>query len=465
MVNTRLLLISIFALTIATEADFRLCNISVIGARSSFHRPNTTYAAVPYQWAEWRPRPRKLLQQNSCRAFELDIVWNSSNLNVVNVPLFDSNSTCGTLIDCVAEITLWSCAHPSHEPIFLFVRHSSGDTTIQGAMTKKMWLRVWAEINYAWCSATCRSTVLTDLVSDDDSEIANTDNCKALYVNSHDVRGNASSVAAAVGINGGAAWPTFADARGKLVVGFSREAFSTSPEDAISSSDDVAAFIVDSPVAFRTHSTSAWTGFYRTDFNTDDINQTVNSAAAGIIVIAHPDRYYTPSYAVLNRASVSISLEAMAVAADTDGNLRVSKSEASAFMTACGKRLQHKFVVSMMSMYCTGTQNGCDYRSFASLLGGEIPWLAQAPPTMSEAIVSVTKSVAAGAAIIMSEFPGNAASRHGLGYYVAFENDAAVACRAGSVCTMPSAVELLSIPKVVSYNDDSEDTTLRFPLR
>jgi len=456
-------------LALIAETDFTLCNITVLGARNSFHRPNNTLQSVPYQWSEWRPRPGALLQKHSCRAFDAEISWDNGMLTIVNVPHYDWNSSCSTLMQCVSDIAHWSCVHPDHEPIFLIVKHSAGDGSISGAMNAQMWLTVWNTISQAWSCNACRSIDAPDVTRIRYVEtcvaIASNYSASPLIINSHLVRGNAESVSAAVGVRGGSAWPDFQSARGKLVVAFGREAFGTGPEDAIALSSDVGAFVMDSITTWLQHSASAWTGFVRDNLEaqtmTDDtaLSEHLQMAtAAGLITVSMPDKYYTP-LGLQTAQYMQNSLETFASIADTNGDQRVPLAEAAAFLSACGRRLQPKLVLGIMTTHCgisasLANSRGCDLKSFARLLSSETPWVAQMPPSATQAYNTVKRAVASGASIVFGEYPGSTYSRYTMGYYTAFNNDAAVACRTGSTCSFSSAQTSLASLELVNMKDD-----------
>ena len=496
------------------ETDFRLCDVAVIGARMSAHVPNATARSVPSQWKLSRPPARRLLDRG-CRAFDVDFSWDEGFMTISNVPWYDYNSTSETLSEFVSEIAAWSCAHPLHEPIFFIVRHSPGDPETY-ALGADGWAAVWDATRDAWARAPCRgganATPPDAPDADDNGSDATADAAdgrKAVrrprdagasadsrwFVTSRDVRGGSPSVAAAVSETGGAAWPTFADARGKMVVAFARELDGSGPESCISSNERVGAFVSDGAVAAATGSITPWTGFYafgdgdalgsdaaegarasgskgaaaarppqqqRPVRRGREYSRASSVASSRMIVSATPDR----AFAVPGFSTSAIS---MASAADTDSDRAISIDEAAAFAAACGRRMPRRSVARILSKISRGDASparpgqsasapygprGYTYRTFAAFVDQELSWVApNPPPTIEDAAASATRATAAGVNLILSDFPGIHSSFDALGggYYLAFSDGAPFACRGSSdVCTVPPATELLEIPDAES---------------
>jgi hypothetical protein len=102
------------------DAELRINQLQALGTQNSYHLRPSGEAIVP-QW-DYTHLPLALQLDEGVRQVELDIHYaGDGRFRVFHMPLADDKTTCAFLRDCLAELRLWSAAHPLHQPIFVLI--------------------------------------------------------------------------------------------------------------------------------------------------------------------------------------------------------------------------------------------------------------------------------------------------------------------------------------------------------
>jgi hypothetical protein len=102
----------------------RVDHIWSIGTHNSYHLRSPLYPSGPPDEFDYEHAPLDVqLTEQGVRKFELDVFWDVENeLFVVHhVNYADQNSSCASLLVCLAILREWSLAHAGHQPIFVFI--------------------------------------------------------------------------------------------------------------------------------------------------------------------------------------------------------------------------------------------------------------------------------------------------------------------------------------------------------
>ncbi len=97
----------------------RLNHLQVKGTHNSYHR-RPAFSLVREHAYEQAPLDVQL-QEYGVRVVELDIHPSSRGYEVYHLPVIDSRSTCGLLVDCLGVLKKWSDSHPGHHALFVWI--------------------------------------------------------------------------------------------------------------------------------------------------------------------------------------------------------------------------------------------------------------------------------------------------------------------------------------------------------
>ncbi|MFP6739563.1 MAG: Ca2+-dependent phosphoinositide-specific phospholipase C [Planctomycetota bacterium] len=97
----------------------RLNHLQVKGTHNSYHR-RPAFSLVREHAYEQAPLDVQL-QKFGVRVVELDIHPSSRGYEVYHLPLIDSRSTCGLLVECLEILKKWSDSNPGHHPLFVWI--------------------------------------------------------------------------------------------------------------------------------------------------------------------------------------------------------------------------------------------------------------------------------------------------------------------------------------------------------
>lgn len=216
-------------------------HIQVIGSHNSFHlRPQsvafdaiTAVSAELAESIEYSHRPlTEQLEQFGIRQFELDVFADPEGglyanraanavigldpiapdpelqvpgYKVLHTQDFDYETTCLTLVICLAEIEAWSSAHPDHLPVMIMLEIKT-QSVPEAAAADGLDLT----IDLPW---TVPVPITPELLDALDAEITSVFD-RGHLITPDDVRGDAATLESAVTETG---WPTIDESRGKVL--------------------------------------------------------------------------------------------------------------------------------------------------------------------------------------------------------------------------------------------------------
>jgi hypothetical protein len=106
----------------------RMNQIQVIGSHNSYHVRSTgslgnIIRSLSSEAAAWNysHAPMDVQLERGVRSFELDVYHDPGGTRVMHVPLYDPESTCSRLVDCLATVRAWSDKNRHHVPIIILV--------------------------------------------------------------------------------------------------------------------------------------------------------------------------------------------------------------------------------------------------------------------------------------------------------------------------------------------------------
>lgn len=96
-----------------------LNQIQIKGTHNSYHKPSVWGVFYSKHAAKNKPIYQQL--EISSRTLEFDIHHDisSGQWNVFHHPLWDAESTCSCLHDCLSHVKRWSDDNPGHLPLFI----------------------------------------------------------------------------------------------------------------------------------------------------------------------------------------------------------------------------------------------------------------------------------------------------------------------------------------------------------
>lgn len=97
----------------------RLNHLQVKGTHNSYHR-RPAFSLVREHAYEQAPLDVQL-EEYGVRVVELDIHPSSRGYEVYHLPVIDSRSTCGLLVECLEVLKKWSDSNSGHHPIFVWI--------------------------------------------------------------------------------------------------------------------------------------------------------------------------------------------------------------------------------------------------------------------------------------------------------------------------------------------------------
>lgn len=121
----------------------RLNHLQVKGTHNSYHR-RPAFSLVREHAYEHAPLDVQL-QDYGVRVVELDIHPSSRGYEVYHLPVIDSRSTCGLLVDCLGVLKKWSDSNPGHHCLFIWIEPKDdfgGGTFDMDALDEEI-LSVW----------------------------------------------------------------------------------------------------------------------------------------------------------------------------------------------------------------------------------------------------------------------------------------------------------------------------------
>jgi len=223
--------------------DVRLNELQVIGSHNSYHlAPEGALRAgleaiVPEFAADLDYTHRTLteqLEQYGIRQFEIDVhadpvgghyssrqgppvvgepaesgiaELDQPGFKVMHIQDFDFRTTCLTLVACLAEIEVWSTAHPTHVPLHIMIEIKE-ETVEQIAEDADFGL---PDLGVDWTvPIPTTAALLTDL----ENEVLSVFE-RDRIITPDDIRGEYTTLPEAIAHNG---WPTLGASRGKVMV-------------------------------------------------------------------------------------------------------------------------------------------------------------------------------------------------------------------------------------------------------
>jgi hypothetical protein len=227
-----------------TEPDVPLAlnHLQVIGSHNSFHlKPQQTLfdgiTAVSAELAESIEYSHRSLTEQlddfGIRQFEIDVFADpegglyatraanavvgldpvapepelqTPGYKVLHTQDYDYETTCLTLVLCLAEIDTWSSEHPNHLPVMVMVEIKSQSVPDAAAAEG-----IDLDIDLPWITPLAATPELLDAL---DAEISSVFDAERL-ITPDDVRRDAATLESAVLELG---WPTIEDSRGKVLI-------------------------------------------------------------------------------------------------------------------------------------------------------------------------------------------------------------------------------------------------------
>lgn len=162
----------------------RLNHLQAEGTHNSYHvAPDTDFPGADYTM----PTLTEQLDTLGVRKLELDLQWDRfvGRWYVYHAGVVDEISSCDLLLDCFAEVRVWSDAHPGHHPIFIQLEPK---TPLRESNIDEQIAELEANISEVFPPELVVSPAL--------------------------VRGDADNVAAALAADG---WPTLGQVRGRVL--------------------------------------------------------------------------------------------------------------------------------------------------------------------------------------------------------------------------------------------------------
>ena len=131
------------AVAAPSDDRLRLNHLQIKGTHNSYHR-RPAFSLVREHAYEQAPLDVQL-QEYGVRVVELDVHPSSRGYEVYHLPLIDSRSTCGLLVECLEVLKKWSDSNPGHHTIFVWIEPKdelAGGTFDMDALDEEI-LSVW----------------------------------------------------------------------------------------------------------------------------------------------------------------------------------------------------------------------------------------------------------------------------------------------------------------------------------
>ena len=107
----------------ADPGSLRLNHLQARGTHNSYHRDPGFPGREAAGWDYSHAKLERQLEEQGVRQVELDVHynWARDDFEVYHAWFGDDRSTCQLLRDCLAELRLWSDAHPDHPPLMVLI--------------------------------------------------------------------------------------------------------------------------------------------------------------------------------------------------------------------------------------------------------------------------------------------------------------------------------------------------------